>query len=60
MRVSERCHHVLITPEPDETLVDAAGRMHCYQTSAKMSPLAYARTFLRRMAHWRHAPSGTR
>ncbi len=34
MRVSERCHHVLITTEPDDTLVDAAGRMHCYQIGA--------------------------
>ncbi len=34
MRVSERCHHVLITTEPDETLVDVAGRMHCYQIGA--------------------------
>lgn len=34
MRVSELCHHVLITTEPDETLVDAAGRMNCYQIGA--------------------------
>jgi len=34
MRVSERCHHVLITTEPDETLVDVAGRMHYYQIGA--------------------------
>jgi CBS domain-containing protein len=34
MRVSERCHHVLITTEPDETLVDVAGRMHYYQIDA--------------------------
>lgn len=34
MRVSERCHHVLITTEPDETLMDAAGRMNCYQVGA--------------------------
>jgi CBS domain-containing protein len=34
MRVSERCHHVLITTEPDETLVDVAGRMHFYQIGA--------------------------
>jgi CBS domain-containing protein len=34
MRVSERCHHVLITAEPDETLIDAAGRMNCYQIGA--------------------------
>jgi CBS domain-containing protein len=34
MRVSERCHHVLITTEPDETLMDVAARMHCYQIGA--------------------------
>jgi CBS domain-containing protein len=34
MRVSERCHHVLITTEPEDTLLDAAGRMHCYQIGA--------------------------
>jgi CBS domain-containing protein len=34
MRVRERCHHVLITTEPDETLLDAAGRMNCYQIGA--------------------------
>jgi len=34
MRVSERCHHVLITTEPDETLVDAAGRMNSFQIGA--------------------------
>jgi CBS domain-containing protein len=34
MRVSERCHHVLITTEPDDTLLDAAGRMHYYQIGA--------------------------
>jgi CBS domain-containing protein len=34
MRVSERCHHVLITTEPDETLADAAGRMYAYQIGA--------------------------
>jgi CBS domain-containing protein len=34
MRVSERCHYVLITAEPDETLIDAAGRMNCYQIGA--------------------------
>jgi CBS domain-containing protein len=34
MRVSERCHNVLITTGPDETLVDAAGRMNCYQIGA--------------------------
>ena len=28
MRVSEHCHYVLITTGPDETLVDAAGRMN--------------------------------
>jgi CBS domain-containing protein len=34
MRVAERCRHVLITTEPDDTLTDAAGRMHCYQIGA--------------------------
>jgi CBS domain-containing protein len=34
MLVGERCHHVLITTEPDDTLLDAAGRMHCYQIGA--------------------------
>jgi len=34
MRVSERCHYVLITTHPDETLMDAAGRMNCYQIGA--------------------------
>lgn len=34
MRVAERCHHVLITTEPDDTLMDAAGRMNCYQIGA--------------------------
>jgi CBS domain-containing protein len=34
MLVAERCHHVLITTEPDDTLLDAAGRMHCYQIGA--------------------------
>jgi CBS domain-containing protein len=34
MRVAERCHHVLITSEPDDTLLDAAGRMHTYQIGA--------------------------
>jgi CBS domain-containing protein len=34
MRVWERCHHVLITTQPDDTLVDAAGQMNCYQIGA--------------------------
>jgi predicted transcriptional regulator len=34
MLVSECCHHVLMTTEPDETLLDAAGRMNCYQIGA--------------------------
>jgi CBS domain-containing protein len=34
MLVAERCHHVLITTEPDDTLLDAAGRMNCYQIGA--------------------------
>jgi CBS domain-containing protein len=34
MRVADRCHHVLITAEPDDTLVDAAGRMNCFQIGA--------------------------
>ncbi len=34
MRVWERCHHVLITTEPDDTLLDAAGQMNCYQIGA--------------------------
>jgi CBS domain-containing protein len=34
MLVAERCHHVLITTEPDDTLLDAAARMHCYQIGA--------------------------
>jgi CBS domain-containing protein len=34
MLVSERCHHVLITAEPDDTLLDAVGQMHCYQVGA--------------------------
>jgi len=34
MRVWERCRHVLITTQPDDTLVDAAGQMNCYQIGA--------------------------
>jgi CBS domain-containing protein len=34
MLVAERCHHVLITTEADDTLLDAAGQMHCYQIGA--------------------------
>jgi CBS domain-containing protein len=34
MLAAERCHHVLITTEPDDTLLDAAARMHCYQIGA--------------------------
>lgn len=34
MRVWERCRHVLITAQPDDTLVDAAGQMNCYQIGA--------------------------
>ena len=34
MRVWERCHYVLITTERDDTLLDAAGRMNCYQIGA--------------------------
>jgi CBS domain-containing protein len=34
MRVWERCHHVLITTQPDDTLLDAAGQMNCYQIGA--------------------------
>jgi CBS domain-containing protein len=34
MRVAECCHHVLIISEPDDTLLDAAGRMHTYQIGA--------------------------
>jgi CBS domain-containing protein len=34
MRVSERCHYVLIAADPDETLIDAAGRMNCHQIGA--------------------------
>lgn len=34
MRVWEHCHHVLITTQPDDTLVDAAGQMNCYQIGA--------------------------
>jgi CBS domain-containing protein len=34
MRVWERCHHVLITTERDDTLLDAAGQMNCYQIGA--------------------------
>jgi CBS domain-containing protein len=34
MRVWERCHHVLITTQPDDTLVDAAGQMNWYQIGA--------------------------
>lgn len=34
MLVSERCHHVLITTEPDDTLLAGAERMHWYQIGA--------------------------
>jgi CBS domain-containing protein len=34
MLVSERCHHVLITTQPDDTLLHAAGHLHCYQIGA--------------------------
>ncbi|HZD74327.1 MAG TPA: CBS domain-containing protein [Actinomycetota bacterium] len=34
MLVSDRCHHVLITTEPDDTLLDAVGQMHTYQIGA--------------------------
>jgi CBS domain-containing protein len=34
MRVWERCRHVLITTERDDTLLDAAGQMNCYQIGA--------------------------
>src|SRR5262245_36716236 len=34
MQVWERCHHVLITTQPDDTLLDAAGQMNCYQIGA--------------------------
>ncbi|HZD74443.1 MAG TPA: CBS domain-containing protein [Actinomycetota bacterium] len=34
MLVSERCRHVLITTGPDDTLLDAAGQLHCYQIGA--------------------------
>ena len=34
MQVWERCHHVLITAQPDDTLLDAAGQMNCYQIGA--------------------------
>lgn len=34
MRVCDRCHHVLITAGPDETLADIAGRMTFYRIGA--------------------------
>jgi CBS domain-containing protein len=34
MQVWERCHHVLITTQPDDTLLDAAGQMNCYEIGA--------------------------
>jgi CBS domain-containing protein len=34
MRVWERCRHVLITTQPDDTLVDATGQMNCHQIGA--------------------------
>jgi CBS domain-containing protein len=34
MRVWERCRHELITIGPEDTLLDAAGQMNCYQIGA--------------------------